>query len=375
VQGDRFKERRKELAKLVQDRAGIKAVEMPLIVEMEPQFHRVTALFLRGNWLDKGAEVTAGVPRLFAPLDTNLPPDRLAFAQWLVREDNPLTARVAVNRLWEQIFGVGIVETLEDFGSSGQGPVNQALLDYLAVHFQRDLHWDVKRLLREMVLSSSYRQDARTTPEKLAKDPRNRWVSRGPRTRLSAEMVRDQALAISGLLSTKMFGPPVMPPQPEGIWRAAYSSEKWVTSAGDDKFRRAVYTYVRRTAGYPSFQTFDTPSRDICTARRLRTNTPLQALVTLNDPVYLEAAAAFAKRLQIEGGATPEERIRLGFEMASGAKPAATDVEVLLTLYRQALELAKERGAEPARLAESPELYALTAVASTILNLDAVLTR
>jgi len=375
VQSAESKERKQELTRLVKERVAISAVEMPFMVEVEPQFHRATAVFVRGNWLDKGPEVTAAVPRIFAQLPTNRPPDRLAFAQWLMSADNPLTARVTVNRFWEQLFGCGIVETLEDFGSSGQPPVNQDLLDHLAVRFQRDLHWDVKALLREMVLSAAYRQDAHVTADKLAKDPRNRLVSRGPRTRLSAEMVRDQALCLSGLLSGKMYGPPVMPPQPDGIWRAAYSSEKWTTSTGEDRFRRAVYTYVRRTAGYPSFQTFDTPSRDICTARRLRTNTPLQALVTLNDPVYLEASAAFGKRMRTEGGASAVERIRWGLEMATGVKSTSGDVEDLLELYEQALSSVVEAAKDSAHPAEPPEVYALSTVASAILNLDAVLTR
>ena len=375
VREEGFKARRKELAELNKERASIQSVEMPVISEVEPQFQRATAMFVRGNWLDKGAEVSPGVPQLYPPPGSTNRLDRLGFARWLVQEDNPLTARVAVNRFWEQLFGVGIVETLENFGSSGEAPSNPELLDHLAVRFQRDLKWDIKKLLKDIVLSATYRQEARATQEKLAKDPRNRLISRGPRTRLTAEMIRDQSLALSGLLSKKMYGRPVMPVQPEGIWRAAYSSEKWVVSPGEDRFRRAIYTYVRRTAGYPSVVAFDSPSRDVCTARRLRTNTPLQALVTLNDPAHLECAKALALRMQKEGGRTAADQIRRGLELATGAKAVGADVDALLSLYGQALDLARKSPEDTVKLDASPEVYAMTIVASTILNLDAVLTR
>jgi len=192
---------------------------------------------------------------------------------------------------------------------------------------------------------------------------------------LSAEMVRDHALAVSGLLSEKMYGPPVMPPQPEGIWRAAYSSEKWVTATGEDRYRRAIYTYIRRTAGYPSFMTFDAPSRDVCTARRLRTNTPLQALVTMNDPVYVECSVALAKRLEAQGGETLDERLRMGFELTTGRLPGAEDLTDLKTLYERALAEARAASDPQQRLAETPERSALALVSNALLNLDAALNR
>lgn len=237
------------------------------------------------------------------------------------------------------------------------------------------MHWDTRKLIRELVLSETYRQDSSVTAEALKKDPGNIFLARGPRTRLSAEMVRDQALSVSGLLSTKMYGPPVMPPQPEGIWRAAYSSEKWTTSTGEDRYRRAVYTYVRRTAGYPSYQTFDSPSRDICTARRLRTNTPLQALVTLNDPVYVEAAVALARRMQTEAGPVLADQIRHGFEVATSQLPENQDVEDLIELHGQASAACKGGEKAGGLVPDSPELSALAVVANTILNLDQALIR
>ena len=214
--------------------------------------------------------------------------------------EQPLTARTAVNRYWEQLFGTGIVETLENFGSVGEEPSHPELLDWLALHFQNDLHWDMKALLRELVTSATYRQSAKATPALTERDPRNRLLARGPQQRLTAEMVRDQALMASGLLSDTMGGPPVMPPQPQGVWNSVYNDSKWVDATGPDRYRRAIYTYIKRTSGYPSFLTFDASEHDVSLARRIPTNTPLQALVTLNDPVYQEASEALAMRMMKE---------------------------------------------------------------------------
>src|SRR5204862_5281274 len=216
----------------------------------------------KGNFLDPGEKVEAGVPAAFHPLPKGAPTNRLGLAQWLVSPDNPLTARVAVNRLWAQLFGLGIVETEEDFGTQGAPPSHRDLLDWLAVEF-RDNGWDMKAILKTMVMSAAYQQSSRVTPELWEKDSRNRLVSRGPRRRLDAEMVRDEALALSGLLSRKIGGHSVYPVQPDGLWRAGFNGERtWATSHGGDRYRRGLYTFWRRTVPYPSMATFDAPSRE-----------------------------------------------------------------------------------------------------------------
>ena len=259
--------------------------------ELPADKRRVTHLMHKGNYLDPGPAVEPGVPAAFPPLPEGAPRDRLGLARWLVDPENPLTARVAVNRFWAQLFGVGLVETEEDFGTQGEPPSHPELLDWLAREYVRS-GWDTKALLRLIVTSATYRQSSKVRPELQAKDPRNRLLARAPRYRLEAEMVRDQALALSGLLSHQVGGPSVYPPQPDGLWQAAFNGQRtWATSMGDDRYRRALYTFWRRTTPYPSMSTFDAPSRELCTVRRVRTNTPLQAFVTLNDPVYVEACA------------------------------------------------------------------------------------
>ena len=239
-----------------------------------------------------------GIPAVFHPLAKDQPANRLGLAEWLVSPENPLTARVAVNRFWDQLFGASLVDTPEDFGMRSKPPVHPELLDYLAVEFQTSLKWDVKKLLKLMVTSAAYRQSSKLTPEMAQHDPDNRFVARGPRFRTSAEVIRDQALAVSGLLSPKMLGPSVRPPQPKlGLSAAFGPGTDWNDSTGDDKYRRALYTSWRRATPYPSMVTFDAPGRTVCCAlTRPRTNTPLQALVTLNDPCYVEAAQALARR-------------------------------------------------------------------------------
>ena len=284
---------------------------LPVMQELPADKRRTTFVMLRGNFLTPGDQVEPGLLDRFHASGTDFPADRLGAARWLVDGRNPLVARVTVNRLWSQLFGTGLVETEEDFGTQGDLPSHPELLDWLAVEFV-DSGWDVKHMLRLMVTSATYRQSATATEEALAKDPRNRLLSRGPRIRLDAELVRDQALELSGLLSRKMYGPSVYPYQPPGLWRAAFNGERtWPSSQGEDRFRRGLYTFWRRTVPYPSMQTFDAPSREMCTVRRTRTNTPLQALVTLNDPVYVEAAQALARRIWREGGSLPDERAQL----------------------------------------------------------------
>jgi hypothetical protein len=235
---------------------------------------------------------------------------------------NPLTARVTVNRWWEQFFGVGIVETVEDFGSQAPMPTHPALLDALAVDFM-ERGWSMKKLCKSIVTSSTYRQSSRARPECMERDARNLLLWRGPRFRLDAEMLRDSALCAAGLLSPKMYGPSVFPRQPDGIWAMPYSGDSWVLSEGEDRFRRAVYTFIRRTAPYPSMMTFDAGSRESCLPRRIRTNTPLQALTTLNDPVYVEAAQGVARRAVGEGGADPSARAAYMIKLCIGAHPRA----------------------------------------------------
>src|SRR5437588_5604822 len=282
---------------------------------------RVTKIQHRGNFLDVGKQVTEGTPAAFHPLPVGAPMNRLTLAKWLVDEDNPLTARVIANRCWEQVFGIGIVASSEEFGAQGDQPYHPELLDWLATELVR-LRWDQKAFLKLLVTSAAYRQSSRVTPELEHLDPDNRLLARGPRFRLSAEMVRDQALAVSGLLSDKMYGPPVKPPQPSlGVNAAFGGGIDWQASAGDDRYRRALYTMWRRSNPYPSMATFDAPNREVCTVRRTRTNTPLQALVTLNDPVYVDAAQALARTIVAKGGASTPDRARYAFRLCLSRPP------------------------------------------------------
>jgi hypothetical protein len=355
---------------------------LPVMEQLASDRQRTTRLMIKGNFLDLGDKVDPGVPAAFPPLPLDVQPDRLGLARWLVHPDNPLTARVAVNRYWAQLFGKGLVETEEDFGTQGEPPSHPELLDWLATEYIR-LGWDTKALLREIVTSSTYRQSARTTPELLAKDPHNRLLSRGPRFRLEAEMVRDQALALSGLLSRKIGGPSVFPVQPDGLWQAAFNGQRtWSTSEGPDRHRRGLYTFWRRTIPYPSMAAFDAPSREVCAVRRLRTNTPLQAFVTLNDPVYVEAAQALARRIIKEGGSNPADRIRFGLQLCLVRPPQSAQVQPLLELYEaQLAHYRKDPKAAAAMATHSPdgadvaEIAAWTVVANLLLNLDAVLTK
>lgn len=371
-----------DYSKIVADYATVltrPTESIPVMWEGKGDFARKTNVFVRGNWMVKGAEVQPGVPKLLAPMPKEYSNDRLGLAKWIVNRDNALTGRVIVNRFWEQIFGRGIVETVEDFGSQGAEPTHQALLDWLAVEFMETDHWSVKKLLKRIVMSSTYQQSSKTDKERLEKDPYNYWLSRGPRVRLSAEQVRDQALASSGLLSKKMYGPGVMPPQPDKIWQSPYSGEKWVLSEGEDRYRRGVYTYWKRTAPYPSMITFDAPSREFCQSRRILTNTPLQALVTLNDPVYLEAAENLAANM-MKRGKTPEQQLTEGYRMLTFQPIDRKNLNVLVKVYKDALNTYIQNRDEVDsilvyRKERSPELAALTVSANVMLNLDNVVTK
>jgi hypothetical protein len=288
------------------------------------------------------------------------------------------------NRIWARLFGLGLVETEEDFGSQGTLPTNPALLDWLASHYRDDCHWSLKRLLKTMVLSATYQRSSLMS-DHASDDTRNLWLARSPRYRLTAEMVRDQALAVSGLLSDKIGGKSVMPPQPDGLWKSTYSTAKWITAPGEDRYRRGLYTFWKRTTPYPSMITFDAGSREVCQIRRIHTNTPLQALVTMNDPVYLEAAAALAKRM-ISDGKDDRARATRGLRLALIRPAKAAEVDAVVEAYEAAKEEFKANASSakaflkdanamvPSELEETD--YAAWAVAaSVILNLDEVVTR
>jgi cytochrome c553 len=340
-----------------------------------------TLLRQRGSFTSPGERVFAAVPAALGRLPEDQPANRLGLARWLVSPENPLTARVTVNRLWETVFGRGLVGTVEDFGTQGEKPSHPELLDWLAVELV-EKGWSQKTLLREIVTSSTYRQSSTFLPALRERDPENRLLSRGARFRVEAEMVRDVALAASGLLSPRIGGPSVFPLQPEGIWNVPYSSLKWQTSTGEDRHRRSLYTFVRRSSPYPSLSVFDAPSREHCVVRRPRTNTPLQALTTLNDPVFVEAARALASRMAAEGGRGASDRIVQGHRLCTAQRPGLEDLSALVDFYererdrfRREPESLRALLAGDAATPEAAERAALTMVASVLLNLDATLTR
>jgi len=350
----------------------------PILVESTSDQFRTTHVFERGNWMAKGQTVTPGVPNTLNDFPKDQPLNRLGFAKWLVSPDNPLTARAAVNRFWEQLFGLGIVETLEDFGTQGAAPTHQDLLDWLALRFMNEYGWSMKKLIKEMVMSATYRQDSHISDELKERDPGNRLLARGPRVRLSAEQVRDQALAVSGLLSNKMFGKSVMPYQPAGVWNSVYSNERWKESPGEDRYRRSVYTYIKRTSGYPSMMMFDASAREVCVSRRIRTNTPLQALVTLNDSSFVVASRNFAG-FMMKSEKDPPEQIKAGYKRLLVREIPQKKLDILYDLYKNALkdyESNKDATIKfTADKSNSPQLAAMTVVANAMLNLDEVLTK
>ncbi|HEV7348946.1 PSD1 and planctomycete cytochrome C domain-containing protein [Telluribacter sp.] len=358
----------------------IKPSRTPVMEELPADSTRKTHMFERGNWMVHGEEVFPQTPKTLTQLPKGVPTSRLGLAQWLVSQQNPLTARVMVNRYWEQLFGRGLVETLEDFGTQGAKPTHPELLDWLALRFMNENQWSVKKLLREVVLSATYRQGSEVSEEALEKDPYNTLLSRGPRVRLNAEQVRDQALAASGLLSPKLFGPSVMPPQPDGVWQVIRNTVKWRTAEDEDRYRRGVYTYWRKSSPYPSFTTFDAPSRELCISRRIRTNTPLQALVTLNDPVYLEAAQGLGWQMKQVTAYNPAESIREGYKRLTGRAPSEERLKLLLNYYRQSVRYYRTSPQDVLKFLtmdypKTPHLAALTATANVMLNLDEVITK
>ncbi len=376
-----LEEPRRRLSEVERQLAEIKPMTtVPVMQQVAEASRRSTKVQIRGNYQSTGSEVSEGTPVAFHPLPSDVPPDRMALARWLVDDENPLTARVTANRFWEEIFGTGIVETSEEFGSQGELPSHPLLLDWLAVEL-RDSGWDQKQLLKLLVTSATYRQSSVVSETQREIDPGNRWYSRGPRFRISAEMVRDQALMVSGLLSDKMFGPPVRPPQPElGLSAAFGSTTDWKTSDGDDRYRRGIYTTWRRSSPYPSMAQFDAPNREVCTIRRIRTNTPLQALVTLNDPVYIEAAQSLARKM-ISVGTTPSERIQYAIQTCLIRDPTSEESSRLALLasetqnrFQANLDQATKMATDPLGPlpdgADPVEYAAWTVVANVVLNLD-----
>ena len=364
-----------QLTKQTRQLKKIPTVPLPIMAEERDYDQRATLEFERGNFLTKtGPPLVPDVPGIFPRLPEAAPRNRLTLAKWFFAPGQPLTARTAVNRYWEQLFGTGIVETLENFGSVGEEPSHPDLLDWLALHFQNDLHWDMKALLRELVTSATYRQNAKASSALIEQDPRNRLLARGPQQRLTAEMVRDQALLASGLLSDKMGGPPVMPPQPAGVWNTVYNDSKWKDATGPDRYRRAIYTYIKRTSGYPSFLTFDASDHDTSLARRIPTNTPLQALVTLNDPVYHEAAEGLAQRMIAEQRGV-DAQIKYGVRLVLSRDPSEQELAALRALFQKTATTPTLQPAAATLHGNSREFTAMTAVASVLINLDASLTR
>ena len=344
---------------------------VPVMQELPASEQRATHVFTRGNWRSLGEAVAPSTPACFPPQSPQRS-DRLGLAKWIMDPANPRTARVEANRIWETIFGRGLVETLEDFGEAGTRPSDVVLLDVVASRLQK-LGWSRKALIREIITSHTYRMSAQPSDEALRIDPDNQMMSRAPRFRLEAEAIRDQTLAVAGLLDRSMHGPPVFPHQPDGTWMVVYSGDGWTTSEGGDRYRRAIYTFWRRSSPHPSLMNFDAVSRETCTVRRIRTNTPLAALAAMNDPTFVDAAAAFAQRaIDATPGASDTERARWMLSAALVRTPRPEECARLTQL------VAGERAAATAATADTSqpsELSVWSAAAATIMNLDEFLSR
>ncbi len=371
---------------------GQQELEVPTtLIFRERKKPREAFVLERGEYDKQGAQVERDTPASLPSMHPNQPRNRLGLAQWMVSDENPLVSRVAVNRFWQQLFGTGLVKTSDDFGNQGAVPSHPLLLDWLAVEF-RESGWDVKALMKQIVLSATYRQSSFVTPELVQKDPENRLLARGPRFRLDAEVLRDQALAVSGLLVDKIGGPAVKPPQPNGLWKAVgFSNSNTVEFIADTKpeqiFRRSLYTFYKRTAPPPSMTTFDAPSRESSCVRRERTNTPLQSLLLLNDPQYVEAARALAMRIMRADLPTPGERAVLMYRLCTARKPSQATVNELVQLFESQLqryqqdEAAAKQLLQPlARNVEADNFdtsrrASWTVVANLLLNLDEVVTK
>lgn len=355
-------------------------VNTPILQAMPKEVERTTQVFERGNWLVRGDTVIPKTPGSLPPMPVKEKSTRLDFAKWLTDSENPLTSRVFVNRIWTELFGRGIVETVEDFGTQGSQPSHPELLDWMALDFQQNQDWRLKRLLRQIVLSSTYQRSSYATDDHIKKDPQNIWLARAPRVRLSAEQVRDQALAVSGLLSKKMYGPSVMPPQPDGVWQVIRQVLKWEESKGENRYRRALYTFWRKSSPYPSFLTFDGAGRSVCLSRRIRTNTPLQALVSMNDTVYVEAARAIAAQMAKKSQLDLNGKITWAYQQVLLKTPVEQSLDVLIQNYEDAFcfyqdhpDLASQFALDTS--AYSGEIAAYTVVANVLMNLDEFIVR
>jgi mono/diheme cytochrome c family protein len=384
-----FEPLRKRVDDLVKQRSDLDAsIPSTLVMADMPQ-PRDTFILVRGQYDKRGEKVTAGVPAILPPLTPEAPRNRLGLAQWLVSPEHPLTARVTVNRLWQQLFGAGLVKTAEDFGSQGQPPSHPELLDWLALEFQAG-GWNVKSFLKMVMMSHTYRQTSRVSPALAQRDPSNELLARGPRFRMDAEVLRDSALAVSGLLVERQGGKSVKPYQPEGLWEAVgfvgSNTSVFKQDGGDALYRRSMYTFWKRTSPPPSLATFDAPSRETCTVRRARTNTPLQALVLMNDRQFVEAARKMAERLVREGGDNFESRAAYGFRLVTGRAPNAAESAVLKRVFEAQRKLFDADKAAAEQLLsygdakrdatiDAAELAAYTMVANLLLNLDETVTK
>jgi len=353
--------------------AAVRPVATPIMQDLPPEKSRSTHVFERGNWVTPGKQVEADVPEILGGIPDGLPNNRLGMAHWLVSEDNPVTARVAVNRFWKELFGIGIIETMEEFGSQGSPPSHVGLLDWLAVQFMDEHQWSMKSLLKQIVMSATYRQSSEATPVKIEKDPRNRMLSRGPRVRLSAEQVRDQILTVSGLLNREMYGPSVKPPRPDAI-SSPWSS--WVADTTSQQYRRSLYIFGKRSSPHPMITTFDGTGRNVCVSRRIRTNTPLQALTLLNDSTFYLAAQQLA---EVMAGATDvSSGLQKGYEKVMLRSPDTEKLAILRTLYQDAFDHYQQQALikKVATTEHDPiHLKALALVANTMLNMDEFVTK
>lgn len=376
-----------ELARVKREASNYKALLPVMMVMAEEEKPRTSFILDRGEYNKRGRPVTSGVPASLPGMRDGHPPNRLGLAKWLMSPENPLTARVIVNRFWSQFFGQGIVATPDDFGSQGSWPEHPELLDWLACEF-RDNGWDVKEFIRLIVSSAAYRQSSQSDSERIGRDPDNRLLARGPRFRMDAEMVRDNALYLSGLLAESFGGPSVKPYQPDGLWREmTYDGElSYEPDSGASLYRRSLYTYWKRQSPPPNMLLFDAPTRETCAVARPRTNTPLQALALMNDPTFVEAARHLAGRMMREAGAHSADRIRRGFRIATGRRPSEEELGVLLRIYNEQLPVYRADmsaawdllnvGSSPVDVSlDAAELAALTAVANLILSLDETITK
>lgn len=368
------------LQKIFYDLVNASVPSTPVFVENPVALQRKNQMFERGSWLSKGKEVQPGTPLILNDFPKNVPKNRLGMAMWMTDKNNPLVSRTIVNKIWEQIFGTGLVETVENIGTQGASASHPELLDYLSWKLMYQYNWSLKRLIKEIVSSATYQQSSVINQEMLEKDPSNRLLSRGSRVRLSAEQVRDQALYIAGILNDTMFGPPVMPYQPDGIWSSPYDGAKWNMSDYPNRYRKAIYTYWKRTSPYPSMATFDGTGREVCLSRRIRTNTPLQALVTLNDDVYMDLARKFALKVIKSAARQPDQRIVIAYQTACGRKISNDKLKALQKLYSNAKSKYQNDNYLTCLVGEEEgikdnDFGALVMVCNAILNLDEVLTK